>query len=685
MAPEPFGPYLLARKIATGGTAEIFLARRDGADGFSRHIAIKRILPQLADEKGFVQLLLDEARLAAHLHHGHIVQIHDVGQIEGQAYIAMEYLPGTDVGRLMKRAARRTRRVLVAHTDHEFRKALVHALQSLERDLEIVPAHDADEVARRSADGLVDLAVVDAKLATLVVDRLASNHPELLRTVVLGNAPGLRSASTTLVTSDDDPRVLGELIDCCLRAPMPLDIAMQIIRAVADGLDHAHTAVDYADAPLHIVHRDINPSNVLVSKSGTVKLVDFGIARAATTPEGRRKGFVGTYDYMSPEQTAGDPVDARSDLFSLGTLIHLLITGEHPYKGDDMFATMRAVREDRPPPLDARVPGTPPLLVDIAIRAGEKDPADRYPSAEEMLTDLEEVVRRGGINLSPKRLASYIRAIFGKEVKRFGVTTMSMPAIQIDAQGNPAPVHARKSLDQVGRPVVDRASVSEKAPIVRVPTNPPPTVDQIRAIGAAPSDRPPSVPPIQATAPPDALSSPPSSAPPVAMADGQPSAPRVAAIDPAAARARIPFTPPVGAASSDDDGPTQVAPPSPEILAAIAAADGPRSAPPPRAPEPVAMDAPAEHIARRLGASMGSEPPRAMSPGRHTGLAPIRRTPVGQRASLHSLHSINAMGPPPSSRSAAGDSAMRVVLGIVIGALVGLAGLYVWWRTGAGG
>ncbi|MCB9541967.1 MAG: protein kinase [Myxococcales bacterium] len=499
MQPEPFGPYLLARKIAVGGTAEIFLARREGHDGFARHIAIKRILPHLAGETDFVRLLLDEARLAAHLHHGHIVQIHDVGEIDGQAYIAMEYLPGTDVGRILRRAQKRTRRVVVAHPDDATRAALIAALKALPRRLEVVPAADRAEIDRRHAEGPIDLAILAAPFAE-AADGLISRHPELLRAIVLGD-PVLRPHAAILIAPTADPADITALADGCLRAPMPLDIAIQIVRAVADGLDFAHTAVDYADQPLSIVHRDVNPSNVLVSTSGTVKLVDFGIARAATSPGGRRRGFVGTAHSMSPEQTEGGPVDARSDLFSLGTLIHELITGEHPYRADDMFSTMRAVREDTPPALDSRVPGTPPALVEITRRAGQKDPDARYASAEEMLTDIEELARRAGLNLSPKRLAGYVRVIFGEEVKQFGVTTMSLPAIRIDAEGNavPATPAARDSIRQLpqdahaARAGIHRASINRPAPVAvelpslsPMPTMPPEapalTVDEIPAI-----------------------------------------------------------------------------------------------------------------------------------------------------------------------------------------------------------
>lgn len=602
---EPFGPYILARKIAVGGTAEIWLARREGQEGFARHIAIKRILPHLAGETAFVQLLLDEARLAAHLHHGHIVQIHDVGQIDGQAYIAMEYLPGTDVGRIVRRALKRVRRVVVAVPDDTLRVEIVNALGALPRRLEVVSAVDAEAVERRSAEGAVDLAIVDPALAD-TIDALYAGHPELLRAITLGEIH-LRPSTGVLRADDLEPAAVAALADGCLRAPLPLDLAVQIVRAVADGLEHAHTAVDYADQPLQIVHRDVNPSNVLVSTSGTVKLVDFGIARAASSPEGRRRGFVGTYHYMSPEQTEGERLDARTDLFSLGTLIHELVTGEHPFRGDDMFTTMRAVREDTPPRLDARVPGVPPALIEIVERAGQKDADARYPSADAMLDDIEQLARRAGLNMSPKRLAGFVRVIFGQDVKKFGVTTMSLPAIRIDEDGNavPAALTTRDSIRTLSPDALARAATAAVEPDA----------------DAAPAE----------DAPADA-------APPADAGDELP--------------------------GDEEDGPTQVAPPPPEVLAAIAAYAPPAREPPRRPSAPPAPVAPADHIARRLG-------PEPVAPRRRsTASVPIDRS------------SISAAPPPPDTRLPRGDGAVRALLVIALLALIALVGLYIWWRQG---
>lgn len=820
MQPEPFGPYILARKIAVGGTAEIFLARREGADGFARHIAIKRILPHLAGETEFVRLLLDEARLAAHLHHGHIVQIHDVGEIDGQAYIAMEYLPGTDVGRIMRTAQKRARRVVVADPDDARRAALIRYIAALPRRLEVVPAADRIELDRRSAEGSIDLAVVAAPFAE-AVDGLVSRHPELLRAIVSGEPVMRPNAAVLLAGGHDSPAEITALVDGCLRAPLPLDIAIQIVRAVADGLDHAHTAVDYADEPLAIVHRDVNPSNVLVSTSGTVKLVDFGIARAASSPEGRRRGFVGTYHYMSPEQTEGDPVDARSDLFSLGTLIHELVTGEHPFRAGDMFSTMRAVREDTPPPLDSRVPGVPAALMEIARRAGQKDREARYPSAEAMLTDIEEVARRSGLNMSPKRLAGFVRVVFGAEVKQFGVTTLSLPAIRLDADGKPVqvapaardsirslppeaytrpdpPVVADELPPVVAAPIAARSSIvaplGEPPPIVAPPTrDDSPTLDSIAAleqpltlgsllaIADAPSAEPPTVdelPPMPALLPMPEL--PLSEAPPFAEPPTVDEAPPVAALPlpelplPELPLPELPLPgfplpesplpdltlpeppppePPLseppalheppGPSESDEeeDGPTQVAPPSPELLAALAArAREPARPPVGRAPiarasinrtltgraplDPAPLDpaplnptprhrvltfddparpAPASELPLYPAASTPPPPPRApvsdrlsdplsdrlsdplsdppSAPPFPADPPPDRARRDRDRAAPEDRPSLHNLPPPPEPTLARGDGAARVLLVAVLIALLTLVGLYVWWRS----
>ena len=458
MKPETFGPYTLLRKIATGGTAEIFLARRHGVDGFARHLAIKRILPHLAEDDGFVQLLVDEARLAAHLHHGHIIQIHEVDAHDGQAYIAMEYLPGTDLGRLIKAGSRRKRRLLIAHPEEGPRTRLMLALRDL--GPAVVGAADAEEVARRSAEGTLDLAVVDARLLDAVRDRLQSAHPELLRTIVLGAQPGRASGVYTVTTEATHPDAVRAIAEGCLRPILPLELSIQLIRAVVDGLEYAHSATDFEGRPLTVVHRDVNPSNVLVAVSGTVKLVDFGIARAANSRGGPAAGnLVGTWRYMSPEQTSGKEADARSDLFSLGVLLHELVTGEHPFEGDDQFSTMRAIREDEPPRVEDRVPGLPRTLGEIVRRATRKPVEQRYPRADDLLADLEHFVRREGLNLSPKRMAGFMEVTYGKRgVGEFGVSgtgyevvrpalTPAPRALPMPSDGAPAPHLVRHEVE----------------------------------------------------------------------------------------------------------------------------------------------------------------------------------------------------------------------------------------------
>lgn len=445
--PEPFGAYTLLRRIATGGTAEIFLARRHGVDGFARHLAIKRILPHLANDPDFVQLLLDEARLAAHLHHGHIIEIHEVGVHGadpltpkgtggGQAYIAMEYLPGTDLGRLLRAARERRRTILVVWPEPAASAALVAALAAALGDrVELIAVGSL--AAAEQVSGLVDLAVVEGHLLGPVRDpflhRLQSAHPELLRTVITGESAGRGQGPYVLVAPTAEPADLARLVERLLVPVLPLELALQVVRAVADALAYAHQACDFEGQPLRIVHRDVNPSNVLVSVGGTIKLVDFGIARATTSRRDEGGAFIGTFHYMSPEQARGRPVDARSDIFALGLLLFELVSGVHPFRRDDQFATLRAIRELQLPDLAEVLPGVPPVLAAIAQRACAKDPAERFAHAGELLAALEDVLRQESFNLSPRRLEGFLRVAFtAEEVLAFGVTTTgTLPRIRL--------------------------------------------------------------------------------------------------------------------------------------------------------------------------------------------------------------------------------------------------------------
>jgi serine/threonine-protein kinase len=444
----PFGPYSLLRKIATGGTAEIFLARRHGVDGFARHLAIKRILPHLESEPAFIQLLLDEARLAAHLHHGHIIPIHEVGVVDGQAYIAMEYLPGTDLGRLLRSARRRRRRVLLLTPDAPQREAIAKAFAA-RLNVEVLLAADRAAALAHSASGPLDLAVVEAGLLGPIRDplmhELQAAHPELLRVLLLGPTAGRRAGCYALATDLREPAAIAALAQQCLAATLPLELTLQIVRAVAEALEYAHTAADFAGQPLHVVHRDVNPSNILVSLGGVVKLVDFGIAKATVRARDEGRGnFVGTVNYMCPEQATGQEPDPRGDQFSLGTVFHELVTGRHPFAGENEFQTLRFIQERHPRPVAELVPGVPEVISATCARALSKSVADRHPSMAHFLGDIEDTVRREGLNLSPKRMARFLDVVYSDQERAgFGLSstgyeTPATPLARVTATATPA-------------------------------------------------------------------------------------------------------------------------------------------------------------------------------------------------------------------------------------------------------
>src|SRR5229473_2100159 len=166
-----------------------------------------------------------------------------------------------------------------------------------------------------------------------------------------------------------------------LRVPL----ICRIIADAASGLDFAHRLRDAKGEPYHIVHRDISPQNILVTFEGGVKIIDFGVAKAAGRAQHTRTGALkGKCSYMSPEQAAGATVDGRSDIFALGIVLHELLTGRRLFKAEDDVQTLARVRECRVPPPSQLDPGLPPDLDPIVLKALAKDPAARYAGAQEL-------------------------------------------------------------------------------------------------------------------------------------------------------------------------------------------------------------------------------------------------------------------------------------------------------------
>jgi serine/threonine protein kinase len=304
-----FGRYRLLDEIGRGGMAVVSRAVMDGPRGFTRTVVIKRILSELASQPSFVDMLATEARLSALLCHRNIVQVYEFGQIEGEYYVAMEYVDGTD---------------------------------------------------------LLDL---------------------------------LRSCATR-------------------RQRLPVAAACHIVGEVANALAYAHALKDAQGRPLEIVHRDISPSNIMVSRQGEAKLLDFGIAKAAhhardeVTVTGVLKGKI---SYLSPEQAEGLPLDRRSDIFSLGIVFHECLTMRRLFRGQSDLETLRLVREARAVPPSTLAPGIPPELDAIVLKMLARDPNGRFASCDELLAALGPVLHH--ISADPAALRGFLQ-VLGPTMRR---------------------------------------------------------------------------------------------------------------------------------------------------------------------------------------------------------------------------------------------------------------------------
>jgi serine/threonine protein kinase len=303
---DSFGPYRLLDRVAVGGMAEVFKAKRAGVEGFEKIVALKKILPHLSDNKEFVDMFVDEAKMVAGLTHPNIVQIFDLGKIDKSYFIAMEYVHGRDLRTIMKRAREK----------------------------------------------------------------------------------GLR---------------------------MPLDLSLRVVSQVCAALEYAHRKKDERGHPMKIVHRDVSPQNILLSFEGDVKLVDFGIAKAATKASSTDRGALrGKLLYMSPEQAWGRPIDRRSDVFSLGIVLYEMVTETKPFLGPGTELTiLELVRQclvTAPREINPRVPEA---LDRVIMKALARNPDDRYQDAGEMQRGLERFLRERP-PVTARDLARFLELLFDR-------------------------------------------------------------------------------------------------------------------------------------------------------------------------------------------------------------------------------------------------------------------------------
>jgi serine/threonine protein kinase len=205
-----------------------------------------------------------------------------------------------------------------------------------------------------------------------------------------------------------------ELILKLADKPMPIACVLGIAQGTASGLHHAHERIGVDGKPLNIVHRDVSPSNLLVGFEGHVKVVDFGVAKAASREHQTESGTVrGKIGYLSPEQASGQDVDRRCDVFSLGVVMWEMLTGKRLFKRGSDFASMAAIIDDPTPAPSTLRPDIPPSLDALVLRALAKKREDRFQTAQELVDAIEVVAAATATTISTASLARLVRETFG--------------------------------------------------------------------------------------------------------------------------------------------------------------------------------------------------------------------------------------------------------------------------------
>jgi eukaryotic-like serine/threonine-protein kinase len=251
----------------------------------------------------------------------------------------------------------------------------------------------------------VDMFHREGKLALMLQNRC------IVETLELGQHDGRHYITMEYIGGRDLTQVLRRCQETQQRIPVPH--AVYIAARIAEGLHFAHTLVGPDGRPLNIVNRDVSPSNVRLSYDGDVKLLDFGIAQALVKFTSEIGILKGKFSYMSPEQIRGMPLDARTDVFSAGIILHEMLTTEKLFRGDTEFALMEKVRKaEVPAPSDFNRRVTPELDA-IVLQALSRDVADRYQTAAQFAAALDALI--SGYRFDPKELRQFMRQLFRKE------------------------------------------------------------------------------------------------------------------------------------------------------------------------------------------------------------------------------------------------------------------------------
>ena len=255
-------------------------------------------------------------------------------------------------------------------------------------------------------DQFIGMLIDEAKIAVQL------NHGNIAQTFDLGRVGDTYYITMEYVDGSDLYKILRRSSE--IDYALPLDVCAFIAKEIASALDHAHRKRDHAGKTLGIVHRDVSPQNVLISYSGEIKLVDFGIAKATMKARQTAVGVIkGKYYYMSPEQAWGEPIDARSDIFSVGIVLYEMITGQMLYLEEDLHKLLDMARKaDIAPPSTLRK-GIPPQLERIVMHALDRDKRTRYQSAADFATDLERFLHAYSPVFTATKVAALVKQIIG--------------------------------------------------------------------------------------------------------------------------------------------------------------------------------------------------------------------------------------------------------------------------------
>lgn len=256
-------------------------------------------------------------------------------------------------------------------------------------------------------DDIISMFIDEARIVSNL------NHPAIVQTFDLGVIDGSFYIAMEYVDGLDLRRVCEVGIEN--DAFIPAEIAVQIIVEAAAGLHYAHTRVDANGQPMGIVHRDISPQNILISRQGAVKICDFGIAKAEHRLTTTRSGeFKGKFGYMSPEQAGGLPLDWRSDIFSLGILLYEITVGTRLFRASNEYETIKLVVNAVVEPPSQFIPNFPRDLEAIILKALEREPSKRYQTAEALQIALEDWLFAHRQRVGAAQIGRYMEALLSK-------------------------------------------------------------------------------------------------------------------------------------------------------------------------------------------------------------------------------------------------------------------------------